>query len=54
MKVKYLINTEPVGNLRAWCDKRGYSIETFKGAIKRAKKKGKKRCTCKGFNIERI
>jgi len=54
MKIKYLINNQPVNNLRAWCKQRSLSIETFKQSIKRAKLNGSNECHPLGFHVIRL
>jgi len=54
MKIKYLINTKPVKNLRVWCKEKKVSYETFKQALKRAKQKGSNECYPLGFHVIKL
>ncbi len=54
MKTKYLIDNKPVANLRQWCKDNKQSEHTFYYAVKLAKSKGAKDCTCKGHYIVRV
>ena len=64
-KTKYLINNQPVKNLRAWCKERKLNHQTFTKAIYRAKKGVKNadetwkippsnECCCLGYFIIRL
>jgi hypothetical protein len=65
MKIKYLIDHQPVKNLRAWCEERKLSLSSFKNQIHKAKKGAKdkegnwtkkpsKDCVCLGHYIVKV